>query len=50
VQHPEENKQVAPAELCPILKRLYRILIKRFVLCITITLHITGEIYSVLEE
>ncbi|CAO2181780.1 unnamed protein product [Urochloa humidicola] len=29
VQHPEENKQVAPAELCPILKRLYRILIKR---------------------
>nr|CAB3479400.1 unnamed protein product [Digitaria exilis] len=34
VQHPEENKQVAPAELCPILKRLYRILIKRFVLCI----------------
>jgi hypothetical protein len=31
VQHPEENKQVAPAELCPILKRLYRILIKRFV-------------------
>jgi hypothetical protein len=35
VQHPEENKQVAPAELCPILKRLYRILIKRFVICIT---------------
>jgi hypothetical protein len=31
VQHPEENKLVAPAELCPILKRLYRILIKRFV-------------------
>jgi hypothetical protein len=31
VQHPEENKQVAPAELCPILKRLYRILIKRSV-------------------
>ena len=29
VLHPEENKQVAPAELCPILKRLYRILIKR---------------------
>jgi len=50
VQHPEENKLVALAELCPILKRLYRILIKRFVLCITITLHITGEIYSVLEE
>ncbi|KAL6853875.1 hypothetical protein ACP4OV_019904 [Aristida adscensionis] len=29
VLHPEEKKQVAPAELCPILKRLYRILIKR---------------------
>ncbi|CAD6235001.1 unnamed protein product [Miscanthus lutarioriparius] len=29
VQHPEENKLVALAELCPILKRLYRILIKR---------------------
>jgi hypothetical protein len=49
VQHPEENKQVAPAELCPILKRLYRILIKRFVLCIITTLHI-WRVYSVLEE
>jgi hypothetical protein len=29
VLHPEENKPVAPAELCPILKRLYKILIKR---------------------
>ncbi|RCV46748.1 hypothetical protein SETIT_9G556000v2 [Setaria italica] len=29
VQHPGENKQVAPAGLYPILKRLYRILIKR---------------------
>jgi len=43
VQHPEESKLVAPAELCPILKRLYRILIKRFVLCIITTLHITAE-------
>ncbi|KAK3223901.1 hypothetical protein Dsin_010926 [Dipteronia sinensis] len=29
VQHPEENKPVAPVELCPILKMLYKILIKR---------------------
>lgn len=29
VQHPEENKPVAPVELCPILKTLYKILIKR---------------------
>ncbi|GLT31558.1 hypothetical protein SLA2020_062870 [Shorea laevis] len=27
VQHPEENKPVAPVELCPILRMLYRILI-----------------------
>ncbi|XP_042513372.1 probable glycerol-3-phosphate dehydrogenase [NAD(+)] 1, cytosolic [Macadamia integrifolia] len=27
--HPEENKPVAPVELCPILKTLYKILIKR---------------------
>ncbi|XP_031397209.1 LOW QUALITY PROTEIN: probable glycerol-3-phosphate dehydrogenase [NAD(+)] 1, cytosolic [Punica granatum] len=29
VLHPEENKPVAPVELCPILKTLYNILIKR---------------------
>lgn len=29
IPHPEENKPVAPAELCPILKTLYKILIKR---------------------
>ncbi|XP_071723776.1 glycerol-3-phosphate dehydrogenase [NAD(+)] At3g07690, cytosolic-like [Rutidosis leptorrhynchoides] len=29
VLHPEENKPVAPVELCPILKMLYRILIIR---------------------
>lgn len=29
VLHPEENKPVAPVELCPILKMLYRILITR---------------------
>ncbi|XP_010067775.2 LOW QUALITY PROTEIN: probable glycerol-3-phosphate dehydrogenase [NAD(+)] 1, cytosolic [Eucalyptus grandis] len=29
VLHPEENKPVAPAELCPILKKLYKILILR---------------------
>uniref|UniRef100_A0A2P2JR60 glycerol-3-phosphate dehydrogenase (NAD(+)) n=2 Tax=Rhizophora mucronata TaxID=61149 RepID=A0A2P2JR60_RHIMU len=29
VPHPEENKPVAPVELCPILKMLYRILISR---------------------
>lgn len=27
VLHPEENKPVAPVELCPILKTLYKILI-----------------------
>ncbi|RRT49231.1 hypothetical protein B296_00045101 [Ensete ventricosum] len=30
VLHPEEKKPVAPAELCPILKTLYKILIRRF--------------------
>lgn len=29
VLHPEENKPVAPVELCPILKTLYKILIRR---------------------
>ncbi|XP_031493563.1 probable glycerol-3-phosphate dehydrogenase [NAD(+)] 1, cytosolic [Nymphaea colorata] len=29
VLHPDENRGVAPVELCPILKTLYRILIKR---------------------
>ncbi|PON39727.1 Glycerol-3-phosphate dehydrogenase, NAD-dependent [Trema orientale] len=29
VLHPEKNKPVAPVELCPILKMLYKILIKR---------------------
>ncbi|KAM4080104.1 hypothetical protein ACB094_09G166000 [Castanea mollissima] len=29
VPHPEENKPVAPVELCPILKTLYKILIRR---------------------
>ncbi|KAM0951053.1 putative glycerol-3-phosphate dehydrogenase (NAD(+)) [Dioscorea sansibarensis] len=29
VLHPEENKPVAPVELCPILQTLYKILIKR---------------------
>ncbi|KAJ7982276.1 Glycerol-3-phosphate dehydrogenase [NAD(+)] [Quillaja saponaria] len=29
VVHPEENKPVAPVEFCPILKMLYKILIKR---------------------
>lgn len=29
VFHPEEKKPVAPVELCPILKILYKILIKR---------------------
>ncbi|XP_072982143.1 probable glycerol-3-phosphate dehydrogenase [NAD(+)] 1, cytosolic [Typha latifolia] len=29
VLHPKDNKPVAPAQLCPILKRLYKILIKR---------------------
>ncbi|XP_052191902.1 probable glycerol-3-phosphate dehydrogenase [NAD(+)] 1, cytosolic [Diospyros lotus] len=32
VLHPEENKPVAPVELCPILKTLYKILITREVL------------------
>ena len=27
VLHPEENKPVAPVQLCPILKTLYKILI-----------------------
>lgn len=30
LQHPEEGKPVTPAELCPILKMLYRILITRY--------------------
>lgn len=53
VQHPEENKQVAPAELCPILKRLYRILIKRSVLCFTnmsMVLWAPSTMYSMHEE
>jgi hypothetical protein len=29
VMHPETKKHVAPVELCPILKTLYKILIKR---------------------
>ncbi|TYH67751.1 hypothetical protein ES332_D06G209600v1 [Gossypium tomentosum] len=29
VQHPEENKPVAPVEFCPILKMLYKVLITR---------------------
>ncbi|XP_010279569.1 PREDICTED: probable glycerol-3-phosphate dehydrogenase [NAD(+)] 1, cytosolic [Nelumbo nucifera] len=29
VLHPDENRSVAPVELCPILKTLYKILIKR---------------------
>lgn len=29
IHHPEENKPVAPVELCPILKTLYKILIQR---------------------
>ncbi|KAH7654899.1 Glycerol-3-phosphate dehydrogenase NAD-dependent protein [Dioscorea alata] len=29
ILHPDENKPVAPVELCPILKTLYKILIKR---------------------
>jgi hypothetical protein len=29
VMHPEANKSVAPVEMCPILKTLYKILIKR---------------------
>lgn len=29
VLHPEDNKPVAPVQLCPILKTLYKILIKR---------------------
>ncbi|KAF3586241.1 hypothetical protein F2Q69_00032197 [Brassica cretica] len=33
LQHPEEGKPVTPAELCPILKMLYRILITREVSC-----------------
>ncbi|KAG2671738.1 hypothetical protein I3760_13G009200 [Carya illinoinensis] len=33
VLHPEENKPVAPVELCPILKMLYKILITRECLC-----------------
>lgn len=32
VLHPEENKPVAPVELCPILKTLYRILITRYLI------------------
>jgi glycerol-3-phosphate dehydrogenase (NAD+) len=31
VTHPEVKKLVAPVELCPILKTLYKILIKRLV-------------------
>jgi glycerol-3-phosphate dehydrogenase (NAD+) len=31
VLHPDKNKPVAPVELCPILKMLYRILITRYV-------------------
>ncbi|CAL9220011.1 unnamed protein product [Arabidopsis halleri] len=33
LQHPEEGKPVTPAELCPILKMLYRILITREFSC-----------------
>ncbi len=29
VMHPELNKPVAPVELCPILRALYKILIQR---------------------
>jgi hypothetical protein len=35
--HPETKKPVAPVELCPILKTLYKILIKRFECSWTIT-------------
>jgi hypothetical protein len=35
--HPETKKPVAPVELCPILKTLYKILIKRFGCSWTIT-------------
>ena len=31
VLHPEENKPVAPVQLCPILKTLYKILITGYV-------------------
>jgi glycerol-3-phosphate dehydrogenase (NAD+) len=31
--HPETKKAVAPVELCPILKTLYKILIKRLETC-----------------
>jgi hypothetical protein len=37
VKHPETRKLVAPVELCPILKTLYKILIKRFGCSWTIT-------------
>jgi hypothetical protein len=36
--HPEENKPVAPVELCPILKMLYKILITR---CSTLSLSVS---------
>lgn len=29
--HPDENKHVAPVELCPLLKTLYKILIMRYI-------------------
>lgn len=32
VLHPEENKPVAPVELCPILKTLYKVLITRYLI------------------
>jgi glycerol-3-phosphate dehydrogenase (NAD+) len=34
--HPETKKAVAPVELCPILKTLYKILIKRLEIVLTV--------------
>lgn len=47
VLHPEENKPVAPVELCPILKTLYKILITRWFPNWTKKIWIPAFIYKV---
>lgn len=32
IKHPEEDRRVAPVQLCPILRILYSILIKRYLI------------------
>lgn len=43
ILHPGDYKPVAPVELCPILKTLYKILIKRFKFIISLDLHLLNS-------